>query len=212
MNAVAPDRDPVRIEDLSLAEMDLETVAILIRDRYGEYGTLSRRALSLAWDVGRLLSEAKRRVGHGNWLDWLAGNVSMGAHTAQRFIALFLAYPRRADLPADRPISQILRLLRSETEPPDLAESRFQAAVIQRAGELGWRCHASRAPLGDPGFPDLILVRPPRLIFAELKVGGPVRAEQSVWLAVLALCPSAVSVVWRPADWPQIESTLAGGA
>ena len=55
----------------------------------------------------------------------------------------------------------------------------------------GWRTPVTAD--GD-GWPDLVLVRPPRLIFAELKSEtGKVKPHQSKWLDVLRLLPQAPS-------------------
>jgi hypothetical protein len=68
---------------------------------------------------------------------------------------------------------------------------------------------------GDKGFPDLVLVRPPRLILAELKANpetqkaGRPSDEQSEWLRQLGLVPGVEVYVWRPTDWQEIYLTLA---
>jgi hypothetical protein len=63
------------------------------------------------------------------------------------------------------------------------------------------------------GWPDLVLVRPPRLIFAELKSeSGQVRANQTEWLDVLRLLPAAETYLWRPSDWDELVEVLTGAA
>jgi hypothetical protein len=76
-------------------------------------------------------------------------------------------------------------------------------------------CERSSAPrtvtADGAGWPDLVLVRPPRLIFAELKSDtGKVRPQQSQWLDVLRLLPQAETFLWRPCDWDSIVETLTG--
>ena len=59
------------------------------------------------------------------------------------------------------------------------------------------------------GFPDLILVRPPRLVVAELKsVRGPVTARQQLWLDDVAAVPGIEVHVWRPDDWARYDSMV----
>lgn len=65
---------------------------------------------------------------------------------------------------------------------------------------------------GDRGFPDLVLVKPPRLIFAELKVKGKPRPEQNEWLKALIDSSCAEVYFWAPADWQQIMQTLGRAA
>lgn len=64
---------------------------------------------------------------------------------------------------------------------------------------------------GDKGFPDLVMVRGQRLIFAELKVGkNKLSAEQSQWIIDLTnLVSMEVAVYsWTPKDWIDILKVL----
>jgi len=59
----------------------------------------------------------------------------------------------------------------------------------------------------------LTLVRPPRLIFCELKSErGKLRPEQSDWLDVLRLLPEAEVFVWTPAEWDSLVEVLTGSS
>lgn len=75
------------------------------------------------------------------------------------------------------------------------AEAAFQDEVLGLARLYGWRAyHTHDSRRSAPGFPDLVLVRPPRLIFAELKTDtGRVKPEQEAWLEALAEVGAAVS-------------------
>ena len=99
-------------------------------------------------------------------------------------------------------------------------EATLQTQVIDLAHLQGWLVHHTRpaqnrrgqwgTPIqGDKGFPDLVLVRRPRVIFAEIKSqkGAP-SAEQTGWLLELAGCPGVETHIWKPSDWPDIERTL----
>lgn len=70
-------------------------------------------------------------------------------------------------------------------------------ALTQR----GWR-----TPLaGAAGFPDFFALRPPRLIFIEVKTGaGRLSADQNTWRQLLAQVPAAEYYLWGAAE-------LAGG-
>jgi hypothetical protein len=72
----------------------------------------------------------------------------------------------------------------------------------------GWRT----AVAGDgSGWPDLTLTKPPRHIIAELKSEtGEIRADQKVWLEVLAGCPNLEVYVWRPPDLETIARIMGG--
>lgn len=103
-------------------------------------------------------------------------------------------------------------------------EAEFQASVVDLAQVYGFLVVHFRAArtkkgwrtplLGDgAGFPDLILVRPPDLIFAELKAerGRPSPAQRA-WLEVLARVPGVDAYLWRPSDWPEIAARLRPAA
>jgi len=91
-----------------------------------------------------------------------------------------------------------------------LPEKHFQAQVVELARLSGWLCyhtHDSRRSVA--GFPDLVLVRVPVVLFAELKSeSGRVRAGQGQWLEALGDSESVEARLWRPSDWPEIEEAL----
>ena len=90
-----------------------------------------------------------------------------------------------------------------------MTEAVFQRQVIELARLCGWlvyHTHDSRKSAA--GFPDLVLVRGRRCVFAELKsdVGKP-SADQVTWLTALQAAEEE-TYLWRPTDWPQIQATL----
>ena len=94
---------------------------------------------------------------------------------------------------------------------PDADEKAWMAEVIRTAEQLGWHryYHTFDSRRSPAGFLDLVLLRPPRLVFAELKVGdGRVTKDQAGWIADLRACGLEV-YVWRPADRPQVDAILA---
>jgi hypothetical protein len=114
--------------------------------------------------------------------------------------------------------------------PALVSEEELQTLVMDWAKLNKWRQTHFRpartragwsTPLqGDPGFPDLVAVRPGRLVFAELKSEtGEATADQLGWLAGLwsieeqirARCNGWSPIethLWRPSDWSQIEEVL----
>jgi hypothetical protein len=111
---------------------------------------------------------------------------------------------------------------------PRFLEKHFQATVIQLAETLNWKCchfSDSRRSIGNgrmvgdrqaAGFPDLVLARKDRLIFAELKAAkGKLRPAQVEWITALQEVevethPHVLVRVWRPTDMAsgEIERTL----
>ena len=90
-------------------------------------------------------------------------------------------------------------------------ERGFQATVIALAKLYKWLVyHTHDSRRSQAGFPDLVLVKSPRIIYAELKTSrGKVRPEQVAWLEALRAC-GCDARLWRPEDWPEIERTLKG--
>ena len=90
-------------------------------------------------------------------------------------------------------------------------EQAFQAQVKALARACGWLVfHAPAGNRAEAGFPDLVLVREPRVVFAELKSPkGVVKPAQQEWLSQLEASRGVEARLWRPADWDAIVGTLA---
>jgi hypothetical protein len=102
-----------------------------------------------------------------------------------------------------------------------MTEAEFLRMVLQLAKVHGWRSFHARpartakgwrtAVQGDgKGFPDVLLLRGNALIAAELKVGrNKATPEQMEWLLAFRRVYGQVrDYIWRPTDWPEIESIL----
>ena len=89
-------------------------------------------------------------------------------------------------------------------------EAGFLSQVREVAKATGWLCyHTHDSRRSEAGFPDLVLCRPPELLFVELKMAwGEVSAEQENWISGLREC-GLVSAVWRPKDWDMIFKALS---
>lgn len=82
-----------------------------------------------------------------------------------------------------------------------VSEKSWQQWVLEAAERFGWRWyHTHDSRRSNAGWPDLVLWRPPELVFVELKrQRGKVSAVQAQTLADLEDCGCEVHV-WRPAD------------
>jgi hypothetical protein len=91
-----------------------------------------------------------------------------------------------------------------------LSEKAFMRQVTDLATLYHWAHYHTRDSRGSvAGFPDLVLIRPPRLIFAELKrKGSRATLEQSEWLAMLRQIPGIEVHLWTMADWDAIVKVL----
>ena len=110
---------------------------------------------------------------------------------------------------------------RPSASPLIVNEKALQQQVVDLARMRGWLVahfrpaldqHGRwRTPLqGDTGFPDLVLVRSPRVIFAELKSDrGRATPAQREWLDRLSQCDIAPETgVWRPRDFDELAERL----
>jgi VRR-NUC domain len=108
----------------------------------------------------------------------------------------------------------------------DLATERDWMHMVYGYAKLtGWlvyHTHDSRRSAA--GFPDLVMVRGGRVIFAELKAEkGTLRTEQREWLERLCVVedyseqhaalagpetPAVAVKVWRPSDWDDVRAAL----
>jgi hypothetical protein len=104
-------------------------------------------------------------------------------------------------------------------KPAEYRARETEADFMQRVRDLARACGwVSFHTLGagargmEPGWPDLTIMRPPRIIFRELKAEkGTLSLAQKSVLDGLERCCLDVGV-WRPSDWPEIEATLKAPA
>ena len=98
----------------------------------------------------------------------------------------------------------------ARTRGPKQTEKAFMAQVLEAARLFGWEAyHPWLSKFSPRGFPDLVLCRPPRLIFAELKTEtGKVTGPQQRWLDLIGSCPAVAVYLWRPDDLDTIVGIL----
>jgi|1_EtaG_2_1085319.scaffolds.fasta_scaffold59861_1 hypothetical protein len=89
-------------------------------------------------------------------------------------------------------------------------EKDFMEDLVKKAGFAGWMVyHTYDSRRSTAGFPDLVLVKPPVVIFAELKTEkGTPSTAQDEWLEKLGLCTELSVHLWRPSNWDEIEERL----
>lgn len=96
-----------------------------------------------------------------------------------------------------------------EAPPLECAEGFFLAKIEALCvhAQVTWY-HPNQSLRDEPGFPDLVLLAPTRVLWRELKtMRGRVRPEQKVWLAELQ-ARGEDARIWRPSDWPSILAEL----
>jgi hypothetical protein len=91
-----------------------------------------------------------------------------------------------------------------------LSEAAFQAKVVALAVDNGFEVyHTFDSRRSAPGYPDLVIAKPGRLIVAELKVGRnkPTPAQEK-WLRLYESIPGVRVFRWRETDWSEIRKEL----
>jgi len=90
-----------------------------------------------------------------------------------------------------------------------MSERDLQRIVVDAARLHGWRhYHTYNSQRSTAGFPDLVLVRPPRIMFVELKTErGRLTLEQAIWIRELERCSVEV-YVWQPHNIGEMLKTL----
>ncbi len=106
-----------------------------------------------------------------------------------------------------------------------ISEKAFRAQLVEVARGYGWLCwydlatnthrrcpkcgETIHSPRNPPGWPDLTLLKPPLLLYRELKVGkGRLSPHQERWRDAL-LAAGQDWAEWRPEDMATIIKELA---
>jgi len=97
------------------------------------------------------------------------------------------------------------RAIRSPTPAERASERQLMEAVLHLARLRRWEVyHTHDSRRSPPGYPDLCLCRPPRLLFWECKVGrNQLTPDQARWLGLLGAIPGVECAVIREADWQE---------
>ena len=103
----------------------------------------------------------------------------------------------------------------------EVLEKNWTTEVVALAKKCGWLVHHSRPAMnkagrwatwlqGEPGLPDLILLRPPRLIVAELKRQhrATTTEHQERWLEAFRSVPGCEVYLWKPSDADRVLAIL----
>ena len=108
-----------------------------------------------------------------------------------------------------------------ELEIRKISEKEFLEQVLALGKLYHWRCAHFRHALqrdgkyltpvqaDGAGFPDLVMVRDERVVWAELKSEkGRVSDRQLEWIKALAKAKQKEVYVWRPSQWEELEEIL----
>jgi len=101
-----------------------------------------------------------------------------------------------------------------------VTEKAFMDTILQAAELCGWYAyHTHDSRRSTAGFPDLVLIKPPRVVFLEVKSQrGRLSRDQAEVLAMLQQCgplscryerEGVSAAMVRPSDWEQIVDWLS---
>lgn len=84
-----------------------------------------------------------------------------------------------------------------------MKEKELLETIKSLAKLTGWLIYHTYDSRKSPeGFPDLVLVKPPDVIFVELKTDiGRLREKQKIWLEWLKRSSRVKTFLWTPQDW-----------
>jgi hypothetical protein len=97
-----------------------------------------------------------------------------------------------------------------------MAEKDVERFVRDTACQFGWeRYHTHRSDFSPAGYPDETLVRPPRIVIAELKGATAYKSrdhgcspKQAHWHHLLRQCPGIEFYLWGPDHLDDIARIL----
>ena len=91
-----------------------------------------------------------------------------------------------------------------------ITEAELREQIRDLSKIFGWKFWFCWTSIHSPkGMTDLILVRPPRIVFAELKRdSGKLTESQGEWALLLKACPGVEYYCWRPNEFERILEIL----
>jgi hypothetical protein len=106
--------------------------------------------LQHAMAAGRLLTEAKAAMPHGEWLSWLTANCSASQRTAQAYMRVAKGFAEigdeeKAQRVADLSFRDSLKMLAVTGSAAGLMASKSFERASELASDVGWRSAISRA-------------------------------------------------------------------
>ena len=97
---------------------------------------------------------------------------------------------------------------------PPMSEAQWTRQVIDLAkARRWWMYHPHDSRRSEAGWPDWTFIRPPRIVFAELKTdrkSSKLTAEQEFVIGLLTECvrKNLEVYVWRPKDFDDVREVL----
>jgi VRR-NUC domain len=102
-------------------------------------------------------------------------------------------------------------LLPAHPAAPSMTEKQFEGRLVEIAEAFGWDHYHPWLSIHSPtGWPDEAFLKPPQLIFVEVKSEkGKLTERQEYFIGLLRACGQRV-YVWRPSDIAEAMEILSG--
>ena len=97
--------------------MTIVKIEKLLAKRLQSLKDLARRTVGEAWEVGRLLTEAKSTLKHGGWLPWLEAQ-GVNYRTSQRYMLLYEEFTE-VQIEGYESVDSALKALPGRDDPPE---------------------------------------------------------------------------------------------
>jgi hypothetical protein len=141
---------PARIE---IAPASLQELAQQINQAHRGCEAAAKAGLQHAMNAGRLLIEAKKKVGHGQWLPWLKANFPFSERTAQGYMKVADEVPKLEGPKAKRVADLSYRDALKELRKVAVAE---QAVTLTKTGAENLDLVHLLTEMGFPPDPSLV--------------------------------------------------------
>ncbi|MEB0058813.1 DUF3102 domain-containing protein [Variovorax sp. LG9.2] len=107
---------------LDAEHWSLPALAIKINNTVSAAEADAKSSMQRALEAGKLLTEAKEAVAHGEWQSWLVANCNVAARTAQAYMKLAKRLPElsapEAQRVADLPVRDAIRAITTDPVSP----------------------------------------------------------------------------------------------
>lgn len=196
------------IEPIATEGMELEEIALAVQHEHEQASTAFGKGLNHAIRAGGLLIEAKRRLEHGGWLNWIENNCHIPERTATRYMrAAGNQETLKSATVADLGLVGADNLIKAETK---------QARRTERLSELSDKTEAAVEVLGIQQY-NVILADPPWRFEPYSRDTGMDRAADNHYQTMTvsdiadldvfdASMPDSVLFLWATA--PMLEDAL----
>lgn len=182
---------------------ELTALAMRINAEHAAAEQAAETAVERARRAGELLIEAKEKVPHGQWLPWLAENITMPKRTAQAYMALAHGLPQLAPEDAQRvahlPLRKALQTVGrnagvlGKLEPDERREVIDALAGGQQVSQVRAEISRRKAFHAPPTTSGLTFqLRTDQKATIKLESGGSCSVK--VW-------PNAVGEKFTPTEW-----------